>query len=111
MTADAAVKGIRSLDTKNSIAIISNEDHPPYSRPPLTKALWKGDPEESIWKKTEDHNITLILKRSITYIDPSERMAEDDHDERYSYERLLLATGGTVNRLPFEARSRSEKSW
>ncbi|HYV91603.1 MAG TPA: FAD/NAD(P)-binding oxidoreductase [Chitinophagales bacterium] len=102
MTADAAVKGIRSLDQKNSIAIISNEDHPPYSRPPLTKGLWKGDAEETIWKKTEEKNATILLSRSVVTIDPSERMVIDDQDEKYSYEKLLIATGGTINRLPFE---------
>ncbi|MEO5675133.1 MAG: FAD/NAD(P)-binding oxidoreductase [Chitinophagales bacterium] len=103
MTADAAVKGIRSVDDKNSIAIISREDYPPYSRPPLSKALWKGDAEESIWKKTEEKNATLLLSRSVTHIDPSERMVQDDRDEKYSYEKLLIATGGTVNLLPFDA--------
>ena len=103
MTADAAAKGIRSLDQENSIGIISREDHPPYSRPPLTKALWKGDPEESIWKKTEEKNVTLLLSRSVVTLDPSERMVIDDKDEKYSYEKLLLATGGMINHLPFEA--------
>ncbi len=103
MTADAAVKGIRSLDQKNSIAVFSSENHPPYSRPPLSKALWKGDDEASIWKKTEEKNATIFLSRSIVSIDPSERMVTDDRDERYSYEKLLIATGGIVNRLPFDA--------
>lgn len=102
MTADAAAKGIRSLDQENSIAIISREDYPPYSRPPLTKALWKGEPEESIWKKTEEKKVTLLLSRTVVTIDPSERMLIDDKDEKYSYEKLLLATGGIINRLPFE---------
>lgn len=103
MTADAAVKGIRSRDQENSIAIISREDHPPYSRPPLTKALWKGEPEESIWKKTEEKNVTLLLSRSVVTIDPTDRMVIDDQDEKYSYEKLLLATGGIINHLPFDA--------
>jgi len=102
MTADAAVKGIRSLDQKNSIAIISNENHPPYSRPPLTKGLWKGDAEESVWKKTEEKNATVILSRAVVTVDPSERTVIDDRDEKYSYEKLLIATGGIINRLPFD---------
>ena len=35
MTADAAAKSIRKLDQKGEIAIISEEDHLPYKKPPL----------------------------------------------------------------------------
>src|SRR4249920_3048973 len=103
MTADAAVKGIRSLDRKRSIAIISNDAHPPYSRPPLTKALWKGDDESTIWKKTEEHDVTIILSRNVTHINPQNKTVKDDLGEEYSYSKLLLATGGIVNQLPFKA--------
>ena len=41
MTADAAVQGIRELDSKGSIALIGNDPDPPYDRPPLSKGLWK----------------------------------------------------------------------
>src|SRR5436190_3996690 len=102
MTADAAVKGIRSLDQNNSIAVISNDKHPPYSRPPLSKALWKGDAEDSIWKKTEEKNATVILSRNATKLDAQKKTVTDKGEE-YTYEKLLLATGGIVNHLPFNA--------
>jgi 3-phenylpropionate/trans-cinnamate dioxygenase ferredoxin reductase subunit len=103
ITADAAVKGIRSVDGENSIGIISNESDPPYTRPLLSKGLWKGEKEGSVWRNTEEKNAKVILSRSVVFIDPTERTVKDDHDERYSYQKLLLATGGTVNRLPFDA--------
>ena len=40
MTADAAVRGIRELDSEGSVGVVSGEHHPPYARPPLSKALW-----------------------------------------------------------------------
>src|SRR5260370_7905710 len=49
MTAAAAAKGIREIDPKGSIAILGAEPHRPYARPPLSKALWQGKPEESVW--------------------------------------------------------------
>jgi NADPH-dependent 2,4-dienoyl-CoA reductase/sulfur reductase-like enzyme len=103
MSADAAVKGIRSIDKKNSIGLISNDTHPPYSRPPLTKALWKGDDESTIWEKTEQHDIALILSRTVTHLNTEKKIVTDDLGEEYSYVKLLLATGGIVNRLPFNA--------
>jgi len=44
MTADAAAHGIHEADPAGSIGIIGADPHPPYDRPPLSKALWKGEP-------------------------------------------------------------------
>ena len=54
MTADAAVSGIREIDPTGSIGLISSDSDPPYDRPPLTKALWKGKPLDSVWRHTKD---------------------------------------------------------
>src|SRR5438132_3372428 len=70
MTGDAAVKGIRSIDEKGSIAFIGMEKDKPYDRPPLTKKLWKGEEIEIIWRKTPEHNLHFYLGRSATAIDP-----------------------------------------
>jgi len=49
MTGDAAVKGIREIDSSGTIAFVGGEPHRPYKRPALTKDLWKGKPvEESL---------------------------------------------------------------
>ena len=42
MTAAAAVDGIREVDSTGGIGLISAELDAPYDRPPLSKALWKG---------------------------------------------------------------------
>src|SRR2546422_7311549 len=52
MTADAAAQGIREVDANGTIGLVGAEPHPPYNRPPLSKALWKGDPEERDRKST-----------------------------------------------------------
>jgi 3-phenylpropionate/trans-cinnamate dioxygenase ferredoxin reductase subunit len=53
MTADAAVGGIRALDSIGPIGLISAEPDPPYNRPPLRKGLWKGKPLDKIWRPIE----------------------------------------------------------
>src|SRR6185295_5374102 len=54
MTADAAAHAIREVDPNGSIGIISDDPHPPYNRPPLSKGLWKGDdPDKVVWRGTE----------------------------------------------------------
>jgi 3-phenylpropionate/trans-cinnamate dioxygenase ferredoxin reductase subunit len=101
MTADAAVQGIRELDPNGSIALIGEDRDPPYNRPPLSKALWKGKSLDSIWRKTEERTAELFLGRRVISIQPQRKQVQDDHHVSYTYEKLLLATGGTPRKLPF----------
>ena len=101
MTADAAVRGIRSVDPSGKIGLISTESDPPYNRPPLTKALWKGEPLDSIWRKTDTQDVMFHLGRTVTAIDPANKRVVDTQGNRYSWDKLLLATGGSPRRLPF----------
>jgi 3-phenylpropionate/trans-cinnamate dioxygenase ferredoxin reductase component len=99
MTADAACKGIRDHDKDGSIGLFAEEPNEPYARPPLTKALWKGKPEDSIWRGTPDLVVDIHEGRKITSVDLAARSATDDAGDTHSYERLLLATGGTPRRV------------
>jgi 3-phenylpropionate/trans-cinnamate dioxygenase ferredoxin reductase subunit len=100
MTGDAACKGIRSIDPDGSIALVGDEPDPPYARPPLTKGLWLGKEESSIWRGTEDEGVDLHLGRTIVYLDLDAHTATDDRGDTYGYDRLLLATGGRPRHLP-----------
>jgi 3-phenylpropionate/trans-cinnamate dioxygenase ferredoxin reductase component len=100
MTGDAACRGIRDRDSEGSIGLFGEEEHEPYARPPLTKALWKGKPEDSIWRGTRELGVDLHPGRAIESLDLDSRTATDDSGETHSYERVLLATGGTPRRLP-----------
>ena len=101
MTAAAAVDGIRETDGKGSIGIVSAETHPPYNRPPLSKGVWKGQPEEKIFRHTPKQHVTLHLGRTANKIDPAGKRVTDDEGADYGYEKLLLATGGYPRRLMF----------
>jgi len=101
MTADAAVRGIRELDPNGEIGLIGNDQNPPYNRPPLSKKLWKGKPLESIWRRTPEFSVDLFLGRTIMSVDPGKKVVQDDLGTLYTYEKLLLATGGMPRRLSF----------
>jgi NADPH-dependent 2,4-dienoyl-CoA reductase/sulfur reductase-like enzyme len=101
MTADAAVHGIREVDPKGSIGMVSADGHPPYDRPPLSKKLWKGKPLDSIWRHTENQGVTFHMGRTARHLDAQNRRVTDDQGTIYGYAKLLLATGGTPRRLPF----------
>jgi NADPH-dependent 2,4-dienoyl-CoA reductase/sulfur reductase-like enzyme len=101
MTADAAVQGIREIDSNGSIGLISMESDPPYDRPPLTKGLWKDKTFDSIWRTAAKQNAELHLGRTVKSIDLKEKQVSDDQGTVYSFEKLLLATGGEPRTLPF----------
>ena len=101
MTADAAVHGIREMDPNASIGLIGEEPHPPYDRPPLSKKLWKGKPVDIIWREKESGGTELILERRVLSLDPQGKRVVDYRQETYTFDKLLLATGGTPRRLPF----------
>jgi len=100
LTGDAATRGIRELDTEGSIGLIGMESAPPYMRPNLSKGLWKGRPIEKIWRKTEERG-ELNLGRKVTQLDPQKKTVQDDKGDEYSYDKLLIATGGSPIHLPF----------
>ncbi|MGH7551256.1 MAG: NAD(P)/FAD-dependent oxidoreductase [Gemmatimonadota bacterium] len=99
MTADAALHGIREADSDGTIGVVGSESHPPYDRPPLSKALWKGEPESAIWRETEGTGAVLHLGRRIQGIDLQNKSVIDDQGAVYGYGKLLIATGGAPRRL------------
>ncbi len=101
MTGDAAIGGIREVDPNGSVGLIGADSHRPYDRPPLTKGLWKGKPLESIWRKTDIDGVAFHLGRQARVLDPPNKCVTDDQGTVYTFDKLLLATGGTPRRLPF----------
>ena len=101
LAGDAATKGIRELDSDGTIGMISMELDPPYMRPNLSKGLWKGRPVEKIWRKTQERGTELHLNCKVTQIDPEKKLVRDMDNGEYTYDKLLLATGGTPNHLPY----------
>jgi NADPH-dependent 2,4-dienoyl-CoA reductase/sulfur reductase-like enzyme len=101
MTAAAAVEGIREVDPNGLVGLIGADSHPPYDRPPLSKGLWKGKSVDTIWRNIEPQGVTLHLGRQARRLDPPNKRVTDDQGTVYTFEKLLLATGGTPRRLPF----------
>ena len=99
LAADAAVRGIRELDQCGSVLVVSEEKDPPYARPPLSKGLWKGESVDTIWCHTETANVELRLGISIVTLDLSSKTVTSSNGKVISYEKLLLATGGSPRRL------------
>jgi NADPH-dependent 2,4-dienoyl-CoA reductase/sulfur reductase-like enzyme len=99
MTGHAAAAAIREADPKGSIAMISADTERPYARPPLTKGLWLGKAEDTVWLP-EVPGLELHLRRRAQSLDLGARQVRDDAGQVHGFDRLLLATGGSPRRLP-----------
>jgi NADPH-dependent 2,4-dienoyl-CoA reductase/sulfur reductase-like enzyme len=99
MTAAAAAQGIREVDSQARIGLIGAETQPPYQRPPLSKGLWKGTPIDEIAIDLHGLDVELMLGRTVQTLDLAQQRVTDDQGEAYSFDKLLLATGGTPRRL------------
>lgn len=100
MTGHAAASALRELDRDGSLVMLAAEPDRPYARPPLSKALWLGKPEEEIWLPAVPE-LELRLGRRAVALDTKAREVLDDRGSVYRYEKLLLATGGEPRRLPW----------
>src|SRR5215207_6402411 len=101
MAADAAARGIREVDPDGSIGLIGAEPDPPYKRPPLSKKLWRGKSLDSVWLKTDRLVVDLHLGRTARVLDLRQKQVVDDRGAVYDFDKLLLATGVSPQRLPF----------
>jgi NAD(P)H-nitrite reductase large subunit len=94
-----AAETIRKSDTEGSIAIISDEPHPLYSRVLLSKPKWVlgEQPFDNVWLKNEDwyteHNVHLFKGIRATALDAGGKVVTLSDGDKLGYEKLLLATG------------------
>jgi NAD(P)H-nitrite reductase large subunit len=101
----AAAETLRKNDPNARIIIVSDEPHRLYSRVLLTKPnfFMEKIPFERIFLKEnkwyEDLNIELWRGRTAVKVDGKEHKVYLDNDEVLTYEKLLLAVGGTPRKL------------
>jgi len=101
MAASAAVSGLREHDKTGSIGIIAAEHEPPYDRPPLSKQLWSGRKTvEAIYHELPA-DVAVHNGRKAQQLNPQQKQVLDDRGHRFTYDKLLLATGSTPRRFPF----------
>ncbi len=98
MAGHAAAAAIREVDGDAGIVLLAAEPDAPYARPPLSKGLWLGKPEESVWLP-EVPGLELHRSRRAVSLDVAAREVRDDAGTVHRYDRLLLATGGAPRRL------------
>ncbi len=65
------------------------------------RVLSKGQPEEQIWRDPTKLGADVHLRRRAVTLHTDERTVTDDRGDTYTYDKVLLATGGKPKRLSF----------
>lgn len=99
-----AAKAIRENDPSGSIALITDENHLPYDRVPLSKTYLTGNmKEDSLYVKKADfyekQMITIIKDHKAVSLYPQNHLVKLDDESELSFKKLLLATGGHARHL------------
>jgi NADPH-dependent 2,4-dienoyl-CoA reductase/sulfur reductase-like enzyme len=105
LTGATAARTLREEGFAGPILLIGDEPHPPYERPPLSKAYLTGDADRaSLFVHAPDwyreHDVTLLTGVRVTTIDRSTHTVVAADGRRLRYAKLLLATGSTPRPLP-----------
>jgi len=105
LTGGRAVENIRKIDPDGTTALVTEEPHMPYERPPLSKGYLTGEEGlDHVYLKDDayyaQNNIEVISGVRATIVDRTARSVTLDDGRVLEYEKLLLATGGHAWRLP-----------
>ena len=101
----AAASTLRHLGFDGRVVLVSEEDVPPYERPPLSKEVLAGtmEPQGTAIRAEEwyrDNEVELVLGTRATSIDVDAAAVVIDGAGKIGYDHLLIATGGRARRLP-----------
>ena len=99
------VIGAREAGYDGRIRLVSAEPHLPYQRPPLSKAYLQGKDDEAMLAIRAEafyrqQEVDLTLGRAAMQIDRDEGCVRLEDGAVLPYDRLALATGARVRRLP-----------
>ena len=101
-----AAEELRSRGHTGSIALVGDEPHEPYDRPPLSKQVLTGaKPTEStalqaVGGSLADLELDWRLGTTATGLDLDQRVVLLGGGERLPYDGLVVATGASPRRLP-----------
>lgn len=91
------IEGIRKVDTKGEITVISDETHHTYSRPLISYYLLGKVTRETMRYRDEnfykDNNVTALLGEKAVKIDKKEVTLESG--KTVLFDKLLIATGSS----------------
>jgi NAD(P)H-nitrite reductase large subunit len=93
-----AVEAIRDVDPVGSIAVISEEPCPQYSRPMISEFVSGKADFQKMKCRTDDfwreNDVEAFTGKKAVALNLYEKTVQIENGEKIAYEKLLLATGG-----------------
>ncbi len=104
LAAHQAAKQIRERDPRATMALVGEESHVPYDRPPLSKEFLRGEkPRDQVFYDPEqfyrDQHIDLLLGTTVQHLHLPEKTARLSNGRTIRFGKALMATGGRPVRL------------
>jgi 3-phenylpropionate/trans-cinnamate dioxygenase ferredoxin reductase subunit len=96
-----AAQAIRRAEYDGDVVVVGDEEHLPYTRPPLSKELLAGvqEPEQTALPG-RDLDVDWRLGATAVDLDPSAHELTLEGGERLRYSKLLIATGARPRHWP-----------
>ena len=103
LAAARTAEQLRRSDYAGPITIVSDEDHLPYDRPPLSKEVLRAETDDVTLKPAEfydENDITVLLGKAARSVDTDARSLKLADGSELGYDELIIATGLVPKRIP-----------
>lgn len=94
----AAARGYRAAGGAGAVTLVTDDDRPPYQRPPLTKELLRGEAGEEELPLAALEDVALVYGEAVA-LDPDARVVALADGRRLEYTGAVLATGAEPVRI------------
>ncbi len=103
LAATRTAEQLRRSEYAGAITIVSDEDHLPYDRPPLSKEVLRAETDDVALKPAEfydENRITVLLGTAAQTVDTDARTVTLADGSSIGYDELIIATGLVPKRIP-----------
>jgi 3-phenylpropionate/trans-cinnamate dioxygenase ferredoxin reductase component len=94
---------LRRAEYAGPITIVSDEDHLPYDRPPLSKEVLRAETDDVTLKPAEfydENDITVLLGKAVRSVNTDAKTVTLADGSELGYDELIIATGLVPKRIP-----------
>jgi NADPH-dependent 2,4-dienoyl-CoA reductase/sulfur reductase-like enzyme len=103
LAAARTAEQLRRSEYTGPITIVSDEDHLPYDRPPLSKEVLRAETDDVTLKSAEfydENDITVLLGKAARSVDTDAKTVTLADGSELGYDDLIIATGLVPKRIP-----------
>ena len=102
LAAARTAEQLRRSEYSGPVTIVSDEDHLPYDRPPLSKEVLRAETDDVTLKPAEfydEHDITMLLGKAARTVDTDAKTVTLADGSSIDYDELIIATGLVPKRI------------